>query len=109
MLLARPYHPVWPLKGYKWSIEVTASVDGEIGADVNKDGNPILIPALRLFGRRLDKYSANAYWNSTSVVLSPILAPWVRSGLWIGKALTISTTGRGKTRRDTIWIGPIPL
>ena len=109
MLLARPYHPVWPLKGYRWSIEVTASVDGTILADVNKDGRPIEVPALRLFGRRLDKYSANAYWDSTSVVLSTMLTPWVRSGLLIGKALTISTTGRGKTRRDTITIGPIPL
>ena len=109
MLLAKAYHPIVPLKGYKWSIEVTASVDGTILADVNKDGNPVEIPALRLFGRRLDKYSANAYWDATSAVLIALLTPWVRSGLLIGKALTISTTGRGKTRRDTISIGPIPL
>lgn len=108
-LLAKPYHPIVPLKGYKWSIEVIASVDGTILADVNGDGTPIEIPALRLFGRRLDKYSSNAYWDATSAVLITLLTPWVRSGLLVGKALTLCTTGKGKTRKDTVSVGPIPM
>jgi hypothetical protein len=109
MLLAKPCRPVWPLKGYKWSIGIQAAVDGTILADVNKDGTPVEIPCVRVFGRRLDKYSSAAYWDITSVTLATMLEAFLRSGILIGKSVTISTTGRGNTRRDTISIGPIPL
>jgi hypothetical protein len=107
MLLATPYHPIIPIKGYKWSVEIQVAVEGTILADVNHDGQPIEIDCVRLFGRRLDKYSANTYWDVTSVVLATMLEAFLRTDALVNRSFTISTVGRGRTRRDTISIGPI--
>jgi hypothetical protein len=106
-LLVKPYHPIVPLKGYKWSLEIHGSLEGHILADVNKDGNLVEIPTLRIFGRRLDKYSANRYWDVTTSQLSAMLEAFLRVGALVGKSVTFSTVGKGRTRRDTISIGPI--
>lgn len=107
MLLPKPYRPIWPLKGYTWSIEITASLEGECAVDLLGDGVMVELPAIRLFGRRLDRYSPAAYWDATTAVVQAILTPWLRSGLLIGKQVSFSTRGRGKARRDTIAIGPV--
>ncbi len=90
-------------------MEIFAHVDGEVLVDLLGDGVMVDLPAIRLFGRRLDKYSPAAYWDSTTKQVQAILLPWLRSGLLIGKSVSFSTRGRGAARRDTIVIGPIPL
>jgi hypothetical protein len=97
MLLAKPYHPIIPLKGYHWSVEIQGAVEGTILADVNHDGQPIEIDCVRIFGRRLDKYSANTYWDVTSVVLATMLEALLRTGALVNRSLTISTVGRANT------------
>lgn len=106
-LLVGPYNPITPQNGVSETIEIQGSLEGSILADINHDGKPVEIPALRLFGRRLDQWSSVSYWDVTPSKLRAMLEGLLRSGTLIGKAVSIHSVGHGPQRRDTLSVGPI--
>lgn len=108
-LLAPPYNLLTPLSGMTISLEITASVDGTIMVTDSTTGEVIEVGATRFFGRRLDRYCSNAYWDCSSKRLQAMLSAFLTSGLLIGKSVTLRSTGTGSMKKDSVQIAPIPL
>ena len=124
MLLPEPYEFVDVDAGHAFQITVTHYLDGSVVIHPRNPsarqirimmdqrqmpappvpGEPISIevPALRLYGRRLDEPSAAPYWDVSSKTLRADLLARFTSGLLLPATLTLTANGVRPRKRYSV-------
>lgn len=102
--LLKPFNILMPFKGHKLTVEVQQHTAGELPAMMKGATEPKPIPTVRLFTRRLDKLSPATHVDVTCSQPQAMLEGFLQTGRLIGRAVTFRASGRGRTRRDTIYI-----
>jgi len=100
--LAKPFNLLMPFKGHQLTVHIRQHTVGELPAMMKDATEPKMLPAIRLFTRRLDKQTPATYVDVTCSQPQAMLDGFLKNGVLGGRAVTFRASGRGATRRDTI-------